>query len=125
MLNLKFHFKSQIGFFKVILPPNTTVSEYRLFFASPKNGGFGRDGPVVNIKWEYIFDSNKCSLSFVVVSLGTVCLINSELKVIFLLNHSKFCRAICGCSLSASLEKDDQTWYYSENTDKQWDQTTT
>ena len=44
------HFKSQIGFFKVILPPNTTVSEYRLFFASPKNGGFGRDGPVVNIK---------------------------------------------------------------------------
>ena len=30
-----------IGFLKDILPPNTAVSEYRRFFASPKNGGNG------------------------------------------------------------------------------------
>ena len=29
--------------FKVILPPNTAVSDYRQFFASPKNGGIRRD----------------------------------------------------------------------------------
>ena len=39
--NTAAYFKSQIGF---ILPPcNTAVSEYRWFFASPKNGGIGRD----------------------------------------------------------------------------------
>ena len=37
------HFKSQICFFNVtILPPNTAVSEYRQFLASPKNGNIGR-----------------------------------------------------------------------------------
>ena len=41
--NTAAHFKSQIGFFKVILPPITAVSEYRRFIASPKNGGIGRD----------------------------------------------------------------------------------
>ena len=30
--NTAAHFKSQIGFFKVILSPNTAVSEYRQFF---------------------------------------------------------------------------------------------
>ena len=40
--NTAAHFKSQIGFSKVF-PPNTVVSEYRQFFASPKNCGIGRD----------------------------------------------------------------------------------
>ena len=42
------HFKSQIGFFKVILPPNTAVSEYRRFFASPMNSGIGRDDRITS-----------------------------------------------------------------------------
>ena len=44
--NTAAHFKSQIVFFKVILPPNTAVSKYRQFFANTKNGGIGRDDSI-------------------------------------------------------------------------------
>ena len=41
--NTAAHFKSQIGFLKLILPPNAAVLEYHRFFTSPKNGGIRRD----------------------------------------------------------------------------------
>ena len=47
--NTAAYFKFLIGIFKVILPPNTAVWEYHWFFASPKNGGIGRDDCIRNV----------------------------------------------------------------------------
>ena len=52
------------GFFKGILPHNTAVSEYRRVFATPKNGGIGRDdciywGPRANLEKVPKIDFNR------------------------------------------------------------------
>ena len=46
--NTAAHFKFKIWFLRVILPPNNAVLEYRRFFASPENGGIGRDDCIFN-----------------------------------------------------------------------------
>ena len=51
--------KSQIGLFKVILPPNTAVSEYRRFFARPKNRGIGRDDCTNGLLLTVLYNNNK------------------------------------------------------------------
>ena len=77
--NTAAHFKSQIGFFKVILPPNTAVSEYCRFFASPKNGGIGgNDCSTKSLVWPK-GQSPQSSLGF---NIGSLNLYNVRRRIV-------------------------------------------